>query len=65
MARAALGLSAHDLAGLAKVSRITIARFEAGENIAEKSREKMEAALVKAGAQFTRRAGRIGASVPE
>lgn len=65
MARAALQWSLHDWAKAASVSRMTCARFELGETIAEESAIKMLAALVDAGADFTRRAGRIGVSVPE
>lgn len=44
---------------------MTIARFELGETVAAESVDKMERALVEAGAQFTRRAGRVGVTVPE
>lgn len=65
MARAALGLSTHDLAKLAGVGRVTVVRFEDGENIAAETLAKIEQALADAGAQFQRRAGRVGVTVPE
>lgn len=65
MARAALGLSTHDLAKLAGVGRVTVVRFEDGENIAAETLAKIEQALVDAGAQFQRRGGRVGVTVPE
>jgi predicted transcriptional regulator len=65
MARAAFGISSHDLAALAGVNRVTVARFEAGEDITTESRNKIKDALAAKGAQFTRRGGRIGTTVPE
>lgn len=64
MARAALGLSTHDLAKLAGVGRVTVVRFEDGGNIAAETLSKLEAALLEAGAQFTQRSGRVGVTVP-
>jgi DNA-binding XRE family transcriptional regulator len=64
MARAAFGLSAQGLAKLAGVGRMTVVRFEEGENIADDSRIKIEGALTKAGAAFTARGGRVGVTVP-
>lgn len=65
MARAALQWSLHDWAKAAAVSRMTCARFELGENIAEESKEKMQTALIDAGADFIHRAGRVGVTIPE
>jgi predicted transcriptional regulator len=65
MARAALQWSLHDWAKAAKVSRMTCARFELGETIADESMAKMKDALHEAGADFSRRAGRVGVTVPE
>lgn len=65
MARAALQWSLHDWAKAAAVSRMTCARFELGENIAEESLAKMQSALMDAGAAFVRRSGRVGVTVPE
>ena len=65
MARAALGLSTHDLAKIAGVSRVTVVRFEDGGTVSDEMRGRIEAALVEAGAQFSRRAGRVGVSIPE
>lgn len=65
MARAALGLSTHDLAKLAGVGRVTVVRFEDGENIAAETRAKIETALLEVGAHFSHRAGRVGVTVPE
>lgn len=47
MARAALKWSLDDLAGEAGIGRATIARFEAGENVADRSIEAMEAAFAR------------------
>lgn len=65
MARAALGLSTHDLAKLAGVGRVTVVRFEDGGSISAETAGKIESALTEAGALFSRRAGRIGVTVPE
>lgn len=65
MARTGLNLSAVDLAKLAGIGYATVARFETGANIAADSREKLEKALLDAGAQFSARAGRVGVTVPE
>ncbi|PAL24535.1 transcriptional regulator [Sphingopyxis sp. GW247-27LB] len=65
MARAALQWSLHDLAAASSVSRMTCARFELGKSVAPESVEAMRKALAHAGADFTRRAGRVGVSVPE
>ncbi|MBY6015127.1 XRE family transcriptional regulator [Qipengyuania gaetbuli] len=65
MARDGLGITGRDLADLAAVPYPTLARFEAGKNIREDSRAKLEAALSERGAQFIFGAGRIGATVPE
>jgi len=66
MARAALKWSLSDLAASAGVGRATVARFELGEG--ETSPDtigKLQKALADAGADFTRRAGRVGVTVPE
>jgi transcriptional regulator with XRE-family HTH domain len=65
MAKAALGWSAKDLAAAAGLGYATIARFEAGQSVDDDSVAKMRKALADAGADFTRRAGRIGVTVPE
>lgn len=65
MARMGLGWLANDLAKASDLTRVTIARFESGHPMAPASIEKMKAALEQAGADFTRRAGRVGVSVPE
>lgn len=65
MARSGLNISGRDLAKLAGVGYATLARFEAGANIADESRDKLRKALLDAGAQFARRAGRVGVTVPE
>lgn len=43
----------------------TVARFEAGSDISEESRDKIEEALRAVGADFSRRAGRVGVALPE
>ena len=65
MARNGLGWRAQDLADKAGVGYATVARFEAGANIADASRAKLAAALEAGGAEFARRAGRVGVTVPE
>ena len=52
MARAALQIGIRDLAELAKVAPSTIARFEAGEELKERTIEALRAALEKAGVEF-------------
>lgn len=65
MARVGLNVSGRDFAKLAGVGYATLARFEAGGTVADETRARIEAALVSAGAQFSRRAGRVGVTVPE
>jgi transcriptional regulator with XRE-family HTH domain len=65
MARSGLNISGRELADLSGVGYATIARFEAGANITDENREKLKAALIAAGAQFTWRSGRAGVTVPE
>jgi transcriptional regulator with XRE-family HTH domain len=52
MARAALQIGVRDLADMAKVSPSTVARFEAGEELKERTVEAMRAALESAGIEF-------------
>ena len=65
MARAALGWSINDLASIAGVNFSTIRRFEGGTNIHDRSRTKIETALVGGGVVFFGRAGRVCVSVQE
>lgn len=65
MARAALKWSLTDLAKASGVGRATAARFELGQTVEPDRVEKMRAALERGGAQFLRRSGRIGVTVPE
>jgi DNA-binding XRE family transcriptional regulator len=53
MARAALGLTIHQLAGAAGVSHDTIVRLEAGQDLKPKTVEKVKLALEKAGVELT------------
>jgi transcriptional regulator with XRE-family HTH domain len=53
MARAALGLGIRDLAASAKVSADTIARFERGEGLKERTIEALQRVLEAAGVEFT------------
>ncbi len=53
MARAALGLGIRDLAAAAKVSIDTVARFERGEVLKERTIEALQRALEAAGVEFT------------
>jgi transcriptional regulator with XRE-family HTH domain len=52
MARAALELGVRDLAELANVSPNTVARFERGEALYERTVEALRAALTSAGVEF-------------
>lgn len=65
MARAGLGWRALDLANASGVATATIARFELGRDISSENHAKLVEALTKAGAQFSRKAGRKGVVVPE
>lgn len=65
MARAGLNLRAVDLAARAGLTRVTVARFEAGQQVDQASVAAMRKALVDAGVAFTNRAGRVGVSVAE
>jgi transcriptional regulator with XRE-family HTH domain len=53
MARAALGLGVRDLAAAAKVSVDTVARFERGDELKERTIDALRHALEVAGAEFT------------
>ena len=53
MARAAVGLGIRDLAAAAKVSMDTVARFERGEELKERTIEALQRALEAAGVEFT------------
>jgi transcriptional regulator with XRE-family HTH domain len=53
MARAALGLGVRELAALAKVSIDTVARFERGEELKERTVEALSRVLEAAGVEFT------------
>lgn len=52
MARVALGLGVRDLAGLAKVAPATVSRFEAGEELKERTVDALRMALEAAGVIF-------------
>lgn len=52
MARTALGLGVRDLAELAKVSPDTVARFERGEALRDRTVDDMKRALESAGIVF-------------
>lgn len=54
MARAALRWSAQKLADQSGVHYATVARLEAGDNIADESRDKLRAALQASGVLFIR-----------
>ncbi len=53
MARAALGLGVRELAALAKVSIDTVARFERGDALKERTIEALQRALEASGVEFT------------
>src|SRR5437660_8654041 len=53
MARAALGLGVRELAAAAKVSVDTVARFERGDELKQRTIEAIQRALEAAGVEFT------------
>jgi transcriptional regulator with XRE-family HTH domain len=53
MARAALGLGVRELAVAAKVSTDTVARFERGDELKERTVDAIRQALEAAGVEFT------------
>jgi transcriptional regulator with XRE-family HTH domain len=53
MARAALGLGVRDLAAAAKVASDTVARFERGDELKERTVDALRRALEDAGVEFT------------
>jgi len=53
MARAALGLGIRDLAAAAKVSIDTVARFERGDELKERTIDVLQRALEAAGVELT------------
>ena len=53
MARAALGLGVRELAATAKVSIDTVARFERGDELKERTVDALQRALEAAGIEFT------------
>lgn len=52
MARAALGLGVRELAAAAKVSTDTVARFERGEDLKERTIEALQHTFEAAGIEF-------------
>jgi transcriptional regulator with XRE-family HTH domain len=53
MARAALGMGVRELAAAAKISTDTVARFERGEELKERTVEAIRRAFEAAGVEFT------------
>jgi transcriptional regulator with XRE-family HTH domain len=53
MARAALGWGVRELAATAKVSTDTVARFERGDELKERTIDALQRALEAAGIEFT------------
>jgi transcriptional regulator with XRE-family HTH domain len=53
MARAALGLGVRELAAAAKVSIDTVARFERGDELKERTIEALQRTFEAAGVEFT------------
>jgi transcriptional regulator with XRE-family HTH domain len=53
MARAALGLGVRELAAAAKVSIDTVARFERGDELKERTIDALQRAFEAAGVEFT------------
>ena len=65
MGRAALNWSGKDLAEAARVSALTVVRFEGGQAVRADSLAAMQSAMEAAGVQFSRRSARLIVSVPE
>jgi transcriptional regulator with XRE-family HTH domain len=65
MARCGLGWQAKELAERAGVSYPSVHRFEAGQSVADETRDKLMKALTEAGASFSRPSRRVGVTVPE
>lgn len=63
MGRAALGWSARELAKAAKISQVTIARFETGSDVMADTLRRMEKALEKGGVTFIQRDANGGPGV--
>ena len=63
MARVALKWTTDDLAAAAAVGRMTVARFERGDNVTDAVVESMRAALERAGATITDDGKKIGVSI--
>lgn len=57
MARAALGLGVRELAAAAKVSIDTVARFERGDELKERTVEALQRTLEAAGVEFIEQNG--------
>jgi transcriptional regulator with XRE-family HTH domain len=65
MARAALGWRASDLADASGVHRVTVARYERGDEVDAKTLQAMRTALEREGVLFSTRSGRVAVGVPE
>ena len=63
MARAALGLGVRELAALADVSPDTVARFERGDELRDRTVAAMKTALEKAGVVFVDAGDGLGPGV--
>ena len=57
MARAALQIGVRDLAAMAKVSPNTVARFERGDSLYDRTVEAIQRALEAAGVEFIAKNG--------
>ena len=64
MARSALGWGVRELAAFAKVSIDTVARFERGDELKERTIDALQRALETAGVEFTN-GDRPGVRVPK
>src|SRR4029077_20013990 len=64
MARAALGWGVRELAAAAKVSTDTVARFERGDELKERTIDALQRALEAAGIEFTK-ADQPGVGLPK
>jgi transcriptional regulator with XRE-family HTH domain len=64
MARVALRWTTDDLAAAAGIGRMTVARFERGDNVTDAVLVAMRSAFEKAGANFIDDGARIGVTIP-
>lgn len=65
MARVALKWTTTDLANLAGIGRMTVARFEKGNSVADETAAKLQSTFESAGVTFTSDDDRVSVAVPK